>query len=111
VIESLDIETRLLAILDGVPNIGRGRCVKILVFMINILMNVDYSLLRAVILCRLFLLFFITCQDTINDVPYNETTTHTHETLQGIYILNVIKLSKDIYRYLEVKDWKGITFK
>jgi len=45
----------------------------------------------------------------INDVLYNETTTHTHETLQGIYILNIIKLSKDIY--IEVRDWTEIVFK
>jgi len=53
--------------------------------------------------CRL--LFFVTCQGAIcaiNDVPYNETA-HTHEILLGIYILNVIKVSKDIY--IEVKDW------
>jgi len=54
--------------------------------------------------CRL--LYFVTCQcaiRAINDVSYNETSTHIHETLQGIYILDVIKLSKDIY--IEVRDW------
>jgi len=54
--------------------------------MIDILMNIDcYS--------------SVTCQGAIraiNDVPrpYNEITTH--ETLLGMYILNVIKLCKDI---------------
>jgi len=75
----------------------RGRHAKISIFMIDILMNVDcYSLLRAI--------------RAINDVPYNETTTHTQRDFTGkyiyilrIYILNVIKLSKDIY--IEAKDW------
>jgi len=59
---------------------------------VDILMNVDcYSLLCVKVrFARLMM-----C--------YNETTTHTHETLQGIYILNVIKLSKDIC--IEVRDW------
>jgi len=48
--------------------------------MINILMNIDcYSLLCAKV-------------RAVNDVPYNITTTHAHETLQGIYTLDVIKL-------------------
>jgi len=48
--------------------------------------------------CRL--LFFVTCQGAIhaiNDALYNETTTHAHESLQGLYILNVVKLTNDIY--------------
>jgi len=58
--------------------------------MIDILINVDcYSLLRAI--------------RAMNDVPYNETTTRAHETLQEIYILDIIKLFKDIY--IEVRDW------
>jgi len=54
--------------------------------------------------CRL--LFFVMCQGAIrviNDVPYNRTTTRAHETLQEIYILDIIKLSKDIY--IEMRDW------
>jgi len=44
------------------------------------------------------LLFFVTCQDAIraiNDALYNETT-HAHESLRGLYNLNV-KLINDIY--------------
>jgi len=40
---------------------------------------------------------------TINDALYNEITIHARKTLQGMYILDVIKLSKDIY--IEVRDW------
>jgi len=53
--------------------------------------------------CRLLL--FVTCQGairTINDALYNETTTHAHESLQGLYTLNVVKLTNDIY--IEMKD-------
>jgi len=53
--------------------------------------------------CRL--LFFVTCQGAIcavNDVLYNETTTHTHESLRGLYTLNVVKERGDIY--VEMRD-------
>jgi len=61
--------------------------------MIDILMNVDcYSLYLCQCAIR-----------AINDALYNETTTHAHETLQKIYIFNVIKLSNDIY--IEMRDW------
>jgi len=53
--------------------------------------------------CRL--LYFVMCQGTIraiNDALYNETTTHAHESIRGIYILNVVKLINDIY--IEIRD-------
>jgi len=49
----------------------------------------------------MFILGYICVICAINDVSYNET--HLHETLLGIYSLNVIKLSNDIY--IEVTDW------
>jgi len=53
--------------------------------MTGILTNVDiYTLLRANVQYVL-----------INDVNFNET--NAHDTLLGIYSLNVIKLSKNIY--------------
>jgi len=45
------------------------------------------------------LLYFVMCQGAIraiNDMSYNDTTTHAHESLRGIYSLNVVKLTNDI---------------
>jgi len=38
----------------------------------------------------------------INDALYNETITHAHESLRGLYTLNVVKLTNDIY--IEMRD-------
>jgi len=53
--------------------------------------------------CRL--LFFVTCQGAIRaivDELYNETVTHAHQSLQGLYTLDVLKLTNDIY--IEMRD-------
>jgi len=57
--------------------------------------------------CRL--LFFVMCQGAIraiNDALYNETTTHAHESLRGLYTLNVVKEYDDIY--IEMRDLTDI---
>jgi len=78
-----------MAIQDGVPNIGCGRRVK---------MDGVYD--HRFNECRL--LFFVTCQGAINDALYNETITHAHESLRGLYTLNVVKLTNHIY--IEMRD-------
>jgi len=53
--------------------------------------------------CRL--LFFATCQGVIRaivDEPYYETMTHAHQSLQGLYTLEILKLTNDIY--IEMRD-------
>jgi len=50
------------------------------------------------------LLYFVTCQGAIraiNDTLCNETTIHAHESLRGIYTLNVVKLTNI---YIEMRD-------